>query len=174
VTLLTLRGTPFLYAGEELGLENAVVTPERCQDMRGRDGPRAPIPWISEPPHGWASTTPWLPWPPDAVTRNPAVLHEDPDSILWLYRRAIHLRRTTPVLRHGDMTLLDAGEGLLMFRRFTRCGDPSIIVAMNFTDAPVRHGYHGRILLSSAKAAGAPDPFVVPPFTTVVISPQPE
>ena len=51
--LLTLRGTPFLYAGEELGLEDAVVRRERVVDPGGRDGCRAPMPWTAEPGHGW-------------------------------------------------------------------------------------------------------------------------
>jgi alpha-glucosidase len=64
VLLLTLRGTPFLYSGEELGLEDADVPPERRLDPGGRDGCRAPIPWTASGWHGWASGRPWLPWPP--------------------------------------------------------------------------------------------------------------
>ena len=64
--LLTLRGTPFLYAGEELGLEDAVVA-AAVVDPGGRDGCRAPIPWDEEPPHGWGRTGPWLPLPPASV-----------------------------------------------------------------------------------------------------------
>ena len=70
VLLLTLRGTPFLYAGEELGLEDAVVPEERQVDPGGRDGCRAPIPWEPGPAHGWPTDDPWLPWPPDADARN--------------------------------------------------------------------------------------------------------
>ena len=62
--LLTLRGTPFLYAGEELGLQDAQVPPERVVDPGGRDGCRAPIPWTTDPGHGWPAE-PWLPWPPE-------------------------------------------------------------------------------------------------------------
>src|SRR5204863_90326 len=61
VLLLTLRGTPFLYQGEELGLEDAVVPPERAVDPGARDGCRAPIPWDASPAHGWPAP-PWLPW----------------------------------------------------------------------------------------------------------------
>ncbi len=67
VLLLTLRGTPFLYAGEELGLEDAIVSPEERRDpgLPSRDGCRAPIPWNASPNHGWADPgKPWLPWPP--------------------------------------------------------------------------------------------------------------
>ena len=78
VLLLTLRGTPFLYAGEELGLEDAVVPPERVVDPGGRDGCRAPIPWTAAPGHGWPAE-PWLPWPPepDAAQRRGPAGHGD-------------------------------------------------------------------------------------------------
>ena len=66
VLVLTLRGTPFLYAGDELGLEDAVVRGSHVLDPGGRDGCRAPIPWDPEPPHGWDGATPWLPFPPHA------------------------------------------------------------------------------------------------------------
>ncbi|MDQ4132203.1 MAG: alpha-amylase family glycosyl hydrolase, partial [Actinomycetota bacterium] len=65
VLLLTLRGAPFLYEGEELGLEDAVVPPERVVDPGGRDPCRAPVPWDPGPTHGWQVADPWLPWPPD-------------------------------------------------------------------------------------------------------------
>ncbi len=73
VLLAGLRGTPFLYAGEELGLEDAVIPPDRVVDPGGRDGCRAPIPWDATPEHGWTTTDAWLPWPPDSDTRNVGV-----------------------------------------------------------------------------------------------------
>ena len=98
VMLLTLRGTPFVYAGEELGLEDAVVPPEREVDPGGRDGSRAPIPWEPGPGHGWAGgDRAWLPWPPDADRgRDVASLQADPGSILHLYRRLLAARRASP------------------------------------------------------------------------------
>lgn len=71
VLLLTLPGTPFLYAGEELGLEDAVVTPDQRVDPGGRDGCRAPVPWTPDAGHGWP-TQPWLFFPPDAAARSAA------------------------------------------------------------------------------------------------------
>ena len=59
-------GHVFMYAGEELGLADAEIPPERRRDPGGRDGTRAPIPWDATPNHGWASSDPWLPWPPEA------------------------------------------------------------------------------------------------------------
>ena len=69
VLLMTLRGTPFLYQGEELGLLDAVIPPERAVDPGGRDGCRAPMPWDGTADHGWptpAGPGPWLPFPPEA------------------------------------------------------------------------------------------------------------
>ena len=67
VLLLGLRGTPFLFAGEELGLEDAEVPAERVVDPGGRDGCRAPLPWDASAGHGWGEGEPWLPWPPGPV-----------------------------------------------------------------------------------------------------------
>ena len=92
--LLTLRGTPFLYQGEELGLEDAVVAPGRMQDPGGRDGCRAPIPW-------------------DVADAQ----RHDPGSMLHHYRRLIEHRRRTPALQTGDLRLLDAPEGVLAYER---------------------------------------------------------
>src|SRR5207253_3053866 len=69
VLLLTLRGTPFLYQGKQLGLEDAVVPPERAVDPRARDGCRALIPWDASPAYGWPAP-PWLPWPPEPERRH--------------------------------------------------------------------------------------------------------
>ena len=122
VLLLTLRGTPFLYQGEELGLEDAVVPPDRQVDPGGRDGCRAPIPWQPGPAHGWDAAGAgagdlWLPWPPDADQRNPAAMRHDQRSILHLYRRVLALRRRSPALRSGGWEELAAPAGVLAYRR---------------------------------------------------------
>jgi alpha-glucosidase len=130
--LLTLRGTPFLYAGEELGLEDAVVPPERVVDPGGRDGCRAPLPWDATPSHGWATTDPWLPWPPDPETNNAEVERLDGSSILHLYRRLLASRRASPALVSGDIELLAAPTGVLAYERGF-AGDRRA-VAVNFSD----------------------------------------
>jgi alpha-glucosidase len=115
--LLTLRGTPFLYAGEEFGLRDADVPPERVVDPGGRDGCRAPIPWTAGPGHGWPAD-PWLPWPPDPAASSAEVQEADPGSILHLYRAALALRRASAALRAGTLELLDdAPEGVLAYER---------------------------------------------------------
>ena len=129
--LLTLRGTPFLYMGEELGLEDAHV-PAACKvDPGGRDGCRAPLPWSRAQGHGWGGA-PWLPWPPDAAERSVEAQRDDPGSMLHLYRRLLAARRASPALRLGDFAFLEAPEGLLCWRR-DFAGDCRFVV-INFED----------------------------------------
>ncbi|HKH88375.1 MAG TPA: alpha-amylase family glycosyl hydrolase [Acidimicrobiales bacterium] len=132
VMLLSMRGTPFLYAGEELGLEDAAIPAALVVDPGGRDGCRAPIPWDGAPAHGWAldDGPAWLPWPPEADRRNVTTLADDAGSILHLYRRLLAYRRSTPALRRGDLELLDTSGDVLAVRR-TLDGDDRW-VAVNF------------------------------------------
>lgn len=140
VLLLTLWGTPFLYQGEELGLQDADVGPEDVVDPGGRDGCRAPIPWTADDRHGWP-TDPWLPFPPDAAALSAERQSGDPASMLEHYRRLLALRRRVPALHLGRMELLDAPDGVLRYRRRASVhqpGLPSVVeVAVNFTDEPV-------------------------------------
>jgi alpha-glucosidase len=115
--LLTLRGTPFLYAGEELGLEDAQVPPERTVDPGGRDGCRAPIPWTTGPGHGWPAA-PWLPWPPEPGPRSVEAQRADDGSMLHLARAVLARRRGSRALHRGVLTLLDdAPDGVLAYER---------------------------------------------------------
>jgi alpha-glucosidase len=134
IVLLTLRGTPFLYAGEELGLLDAEVPDESRVDPGGRDGSRAPIPWDATPGHGWRGP-PWLPWPPEPELANAESESVDPDSILSLYRRALEARRGSPALRLGGWRLIDSPEGTLVYER-AHDGDLRRVAA-NFVDEPV-------------------------------------
>ena len=135
VLLLTLRGTPFMYAGEELGLEDAVIPDDRIVDPGGRDGCRAPIPWDGSPAHGWASDDPWLPWPPEPERRNASALRDDPASMLHLYRRLLEARRASPALQLGDFVELTAPDGVFAYER--RHGDDVRGVVVNFTGSEV-------------------------------------
>ena len=136
VLLLTLRGTPFLYAGEEIGLEEAVVPRERVLDPIGRDGCRAPIPWNATDDHGWANADPWLPWPPEPRTRNVESQLADGSSILHLYRTLLETRRKSSALRHGSVELLDQPPGVLAFERHD--GEDRALVAINFESGSAR------------------------------------
>jgi alpha-glucosidase len=153
--LLGLRGSPVLYAGEELGLEDAVVPPSRVVDPGGRDGCRAPIPWTGEPDHGWGVEDAWLPWPPLSDSRNVADLLVDGGSILHLYRRLLAARRASAALRLGDFAWVDGFDpadaasvgGVLAWRRST--DSESRIVAVNMGSGVAQVPVAGRVLVSS-------------------------
>ena len=107
--LLTLRGTPTLYYGDEIGLGRVPVPPERTQDPwernepgHGRDPARTPMQWEDAPQAGFSAGTPWLPQSADAARRNVDEMRDDSRSILTLYRRLLALRRDHPALSVGD------------------------------------------------------------------------
>jgi alpha-glucosidase len=116
VLQLGLRGTPFLYAGDELGLEDAVIPPERKVDPGGRDGCRAPVPWERADGHGWGPA-PWLPFPPEASSRSVEAQVADEQSVLWLFKRLLAARKASPALVRGTQRMLDAGAGVLAWER---------------------------------------------------------
>jgi alpha-glucosidase len=165
--LLTLRGTPTLYQGDELGMVDVAIPPERVQDPRelrepgldfGRDPVRTPMVWDAGPNGGFSEAEPWLPLHPDWGSRNVAALAADEGSILSLYRQLLALRRAHPALAIGDMTLLDAQGDVLAYER--RHGRERIVIALNlgcnaqpFAPPPGRY----RALLGGDDGPLAPD-----------------
>lgn len=137
VLLLGLRGTPFLYAGEELGLPDSEVPAGVAVDPGGRDGCRGPLPWTAEAPHGWEGDPTWLPFCEAAGDHSVEAQRQDPDSVLHLYRRLLATRRRRPALRTGSLTLLPTPEGVVGWRRH-HPGDPegAIVALVNFTGEP--------------------------------------
>jgi alpha-glucosidase len=137
--LYALRGTPFIYQGEELGLPDARIPPERVVDVDGRDPQRAPIPWeppsVAGPSAGFTTGTPWLPLIEDAETLCARRQAGNPRSTLTLFRRLSRLRATTPALQGGTQRLLDAGPDILAWIR----EDPQdrLLAAINFTATAV-------------------------------------
>ena len=124
--LLTLRGTPTLYQGDELGMTDVPIPPERVRDPfeinvpglgLGRDPVRSPMPWDTSPNAGFSSAEPWLPLGDDWPTRNVATQSGQPASMLGLYRDLLNLRHTEAALSHGDFSLLSAGDSVLAFER---------------------------------------------------------
>jgi alpha-glucosidase len=125
--LLTLRGSVFLYQGEELGLPQGDVPLEALRDPEaianwphtlGRDGARTPIPWMAEAANaGFSSVAPWLPVDPAHRTLAVDVQERDAGSTLQFARRAIALRQRLPALRTGGIRMLDAPEPVLAFVR---------------------------------------------------------
>jgi alpha-glucosidase len=153
--LLTFRGTPTLYYGDELGLEDVAIPPDRVQDPwernepdlgLGRDPVRTPMPWDGSEHAGFTTGTPWLPLNPDCATRNVAALATDPSSILTLHRRLIALRRRQAALHSGRYLPLVAAEDVLAFER--RHGEARLLVALNL-------GHRPRQVALPADAAGA-------------------
>ncbi|MBC3364202.1 alpha-amylase family glycosyl hydrolase [Pseudomonas sp. SWRI154] len=133
VMLLTLRGTPFIYQGEELGLEDTQVTAQTRVDPGGRDGSRAPLPWAAQAPYGWSGQAPWLPFAPDAGLLSVEVQERTSDSVLALYRRLLTCRRNSRALRLGEWEELPSHPQVLAYRR--HCDGDERLVCINFADS---------------------------------------
>jgi alpha-glucosidase len=115
--LLTLRGTPTLYYGDELGLPDVPVPPDRVVDVAGRDPERSPMPWTTGPHAGFTTGEPWLPVTGDPGTYSVASQARDPRSTLALHRRLLALRRAEPALHLGSWAAVDAPEEVLAYDR---------------------------------------------------------
>ena len=162
--LYALRGTPFLYQGQELVLPDAVVPPERVVDVDGRDPERAPVPWErpsqAGPGAGFTTGEPWLPLVGDAEGLCVRAQETDPLSSLHLTRRVAALRRGIPALQDGSQRTLPAAAGVLAWLRETD-GDRYLAV-VSFATVAVPAGLPadlpdvGRLLLatSPSRAAG--------------------
>ncbi len=146
--LLTLRGTPTMYYGDEIGMSDVPIAPEQVQDPfeknvpglgLGRDPERTPMQWDATPGAGFArsSVQPWLPLASDYSTVNVVTERDDPTSFLSLYRRLIALRRAEPALHIGAheqvATPADIGELIAYVRR---AGDRRFLVVLNLSDQP--------------------------------------
>jgi alpha-glucosidase len=159
--LLTLRGTPTLYQGDELAIGRVDIPPDRVrdpQDLRqpgigiGRDRSRTPMPWDDSNHAGFSTVEPWLPLNPDWRTRNVAAQQDDPRSMLTLYRRLLALRRAHSALAIGDFALVDAAPDVLAYER--RDGDAALRVALNLSAEPRPLPFDGEVLLSTRDGAG--------------------
>ena len=139
--LLTLRGTPTLYYGDELGLPDVTVPPGRLVDVDGRDPERSPMPWDPGPWAGFSTAEPWLPVVPDA-TITVAAQREAPRSILSLYRRLLALRRLEPALQVGTWRMIPAPDGVIGYER--EADGRTVLVVLNLTHQAVRVRLGGR------------------------------
>lgn len=143
--LLTLRGTPTTYYGEEIGMENVAIPARFVQDppavnqpeiahVIGRDPERTPMQWDASPNAGFApeSAVPWLPVAPDYRRRNVAQQETDPQSMLSLYRALTQLRQAEPALHVGAYAAVDTGATeVFAYTRRAADGDAFLIV-LNF------------------------------------------
>jgi alpha-glucosidase len=168
--LLTLRGTPFLYYGDEIGLGDIHVPRREIVDPPARrywplplwwnrDQCRAPMPWSAAPNGGFTTGRPWLRMTPDAATRNVAAQAADPDSVLSFFRRLLWLRGASAALQTGTFRWLVAGEGgVLAYLR--EAPEERVLMALTTEDhaATVELGDvkgRPRLLLSSAGSSEA-------------------
>jgi alpha-glucosidase len=136
---LTLRGTPFLYYGEEIGARDIEVPRDqardraalRMEDWWNRDGCRAPMAWSGDGKAGFTTGEPWLPVPGDVSSRNVEQQQASERSVLTHYRRLIALRRGSAALRTGDLALVDVGDpDVLAYLR--RAGEETALIAVRF------------------------------------------
>ena len=145
--LLSLRGTPFIYQGEELGLPHAHVSYERLRDPEaiafwphgiGRDGARTPMPWtVTKPMVGFTvGDDAWLPVDPRHRAMAVDVQEADPESVLRFTRAALKTRKDCEALGVGDYTRLEAPEEVLAFER--KLNNQRVICVFNLGADPVR------------------------------------
>lgn len=142
--LLTLRGTPFLYYGEEIGMSQGRIPRAEIQDppgkrywplYKGRDGCRTPMQWNDQPNAGFTTGEPWLRVSPDYLRVNVASESQDANSVLNFYRQLIWLRKATPALQRGSYEpVIERPVGQMAYLRQTE--DQAVLVCLNFLSRP--------------------------------------
>ncbi|MGB8668369.1 MAG: alpha-amylase family glycosyl hydrolase [Pseudolabrys sp.] len=170
--LLTLRGTPTMYYGDELGIGRVAIPHEAVKDAweknepglgLGRDPSRTPFQWDATSNAGFSSGTPWLPVDPSFKSHNVKVLRADPASILSLYRDLLSIRRKHPALVSGTFRLQGTEGNALVFER--KAENERIVVCLNFGDTeqplPVEDFGRSVILASTHPDRASLDPKTV-------------
>jgi alpha-glucosidase len=165
--LLALPGAPYLYQGEEMGCEQVDVPPDLRQDPRwfrsgkmvpGRDGCRTPMPWTATQPNfGFTSGEPWLPFAPDAGSRNVEQMDAADDSMLNWYRRALRLRRHLNPFESDELEWLSTPDQALAFVRRAHGGAVACVMCSGEGEVRLRIGGAQRVLLESTAAAAIID-----------------
>jgi alpha-glucosidase len=154
--LLTLRGTPTLYYGDEIGMQDVEIPPQLVRDPfernvpgrgLGRDPERTPMQWSAAAQAGFTrgkpGGEPWLPVAPDYRDVNVETQRADARSMLTLYRRLIALRRSEPALETGSFEPVSAPKEVLAYVRRSRQGNRVFLIALNFGAAPRRVPFPG-------------------------------
>jgi glycosidase len=182
--LLTLPGTPFLYYGDELGMEQTLIPADRARDpwgfnvsSLGRDGARTPMQWAPGPGAGFTTpgVTPWLPLGDRSDTVNVDHELDEPGSVLNMYRRLLAIRRWSPALRRGSFKTDPASdEQTLAYRRET--DDEGLTVVINFADVPnqvvVEHGFVVFSTLHPNREVEVTGSISLEPHEGVILSPM--
>ncbi|MCX7026634.1 MAG: alpha-amylase family glycosyl hydrolase [Spirochaetes bacterium] len=165
--LLTLRGSPFLYYGEELGMSCVSIPRKDLRDplglktwplrFLGRDPERTPMQWDDSPGAGFTENRPWLPINPDWKERNVEVQRAKSDSLLSWYRDLLALRREEAALRHGGIRFLEAGKDILAYERSVEASGRRVAVFLNFASRGVKlkNAEEFRVMLGSARSSGS-------------------
>jgi alpha-glucosidase len=180
--LVAMRGTVFLYEGDELGLPDGHVPFERLQDPfaiaayaggPGRDGARTPMPWTDAAPMGGFTTArdAWLPMDPAHLPLSIARQGADPHSMLHFTRRLLAVRKGSEALKAGEATLLESPDGVLAFERaapgervrcyFELAGAEAAIGDTDLAD--------GALLLAENGAALEADGLKLPPYGAAIV-----
>ena len=160
--LLTLRGTPTIYYGDEIGLPQVPITSDCIHDPfernvpgigMGRDGARTPMQWSTEEFSAFSTSQPWLPLSKDWPMRNVQILAQHRSSIYGLYQRLIQTRRRCEALRRGSYHPIVANGDVLLYVR--ALGSERILMALNFGSEPAKaaagaNELAGKILVSTS------------------------
>jgi alpha-glucosidase len=158
ILLLTLRGTPTMYYGEEIGMHNVDIPDDEMQDPQGkkmkvnRDAYRTPMQWNKSNYAGFTIAKPWLRISDDYTKVNVEDQQKDEHSLIWLYKKLLELRKAEPALIMGRYIPVPAEDNLLVYIR--EYEDVRILVILNFEDKPVsfkneKFFDEGKILLDS-------------------------
>ncbi|MCU0917660.1 MAG: alpha-amylase family glycosyl hydrolase [Planctomycetes bacterium] len=143
--LLTLRGTPTLYYGDEIGMEDVNVPAQDARDpvakafpgiRLGRDPERTPMQWSAEPNAGFSSGEPWLPLAADYEQENVENQKQDAGSLLAFHRQLLELRRKEPALQIG--AYLPAGQKRNVFAFVREHAETTLLIAVNLSDTRAR------------------------------------
>lgn len=159
--LLTLRGTPTIYYGDEIGMRDVPIPPERVQDpvernvpglALGRDPERTPMQWDASAHAGFTAGTPWLPVAADYQEVNVAVQDRDERSMLALHKRLIALRASEPALAVGAYVAVPTRAPLVAFQRAFE--DRRFLVVLNLSAhdqsfEDVARNFRGKVVLST-------------------------
>ena len=178
---LTLRGTPIMYYGEEIGMKT--TPPTRKEDVKdpigrigwpeekGRDGERTPMQWDESANAGFSAAAPWLPVPPTYKTHNVADESKDPNSVLEFYKRVLKLRHASKALLDGSYAALNESDAdVLSYLRAYK--DDVVLVALNMSGSPKKVNFElkhngfssAKTLVATGKSSAKGDEVFLEPY----------